>query len=419
MLQKFSLLFLSFIFLASNVWACDEATASLTSSTNNGNGTFTYTFNVCREYLGLEGAPRDLVFTFNCGVTVSAGFSPASYVTSTNDIYTGTRSANVLTYHTNSVFIAHGSATLCGNFTITVSGHPTSVSINTNPNSTPAVCIKTIAISLLVPPTSTGTSICQNENTTLSALGCSGGNLNWYLASSGGSSLQTGSSYTTPTLVSNTTYHVDCSVTTGGCPSSRTPVTVTVNAAPAAPSVSASPTSVCMGGASTLTASAPSGTFNWYSLSSGGSALQSGSSFSTPTLAATTDYYVDCTVNGCPSARTGISISVDPCTLALELAAFRSNCKDNQVQLYWETLSEKGNDYFVIEKSENGVEFFPNGTVKSVGNSNAATQYFYTDESQSGGGSYYRIVQIDINGAREESSPIRAMLNCGKKGVSI
>ncbi|MFN0202094.1 MAG: T9SS type A sorting domain-containing protein, partial [Bacteroidia bacterium] len=42
-----------------------------------------------------------------------------------------------------------------------------------------------------------------------------------------------------------------------------------------------------------------------------------------------------------------------------------------------------------------------------------------TDESQSGGGSYYRIVQIDINGAREESSPIRAMLNCGKKGVSI
>lgn len=228
MKKWFAFVFISFF--VSNIFACDKSNASLVSQTNNGNGTFTFVVNVCREYSGLEGNPSDLTFTFNCGVTILPGFSPASYVTSTNDVYTGTRSGSVLTYHTSSVFIAHCCATLCGNFTITTSGYPTSLVVNTHPDYTSAQCVKTFAISLLSPPTADATpsSVCQNGSSLLSASSCLGGNLKWYDAPTNGTLLQTGATYNTPTLASTTSFYVDCSVSTGGCVTARTQVDVEV-----------------------------------------------------------------------------------------------------------------------------------------------------------------------------------------------
>ncbi|MBL0078289.1 MAG: hypothetical protein IPP53_03965 [Bacteroidetes bacterium] len=59
----------------------------------------------------------------------------------------------------------------------------------------------------------------------------SGVTFNWYDAASNGNLLFSGSTFTTPTLNSNTTYYVE-SENGSGCKSTRTSVTVTIDAAP-------------------------------------------------------------------------------------------------------------------------------------------------------------------------------------------
>ncbi|MBK8674750.1 MAG: hypothetical protein IPN93_17725 [Bacteroidetes bacterium] len=59
----------------------------------------------------------------------------------------------------------------------------------------------------------------------------SGVTFNWYDVASNGNLLFSGSTFTTPTLNSNTTYYVE-SENGSGCKSTRTSVTVTIDAAP-------------------------------------------------------------------------------------------------------------------------------------------------------------------------------------------
>ncbi|MBK7139647.1 MAG: hypothetical protein IPH74_11745 [Bacteroidetes bacterium] len=90
----------------------------------------------------------------------------------------------------------------------------------------------------------------------------SGVTFNWYDAASNGNLLFSGSTFTTPTLNSNTTYYVE-SENGSGCKSTRTSVTVTIDLAPQVQQslarVFAVDKRLC------LHPSAPSGvTFNWY-----------------------------------------------------------------------------------------------------------------------------------------------------------
>jgi hypothetical protein len=90
-------------------------------------------------------------------------------------------------------------------------------------------------------PTGTGGSTCASGTVSLSASGSSpsGGVYNWYAALSGGSSLGTGATFTTPTLTATTIYYV--SYTQNGATSTpRIAVTATVNAKPV---ISVAPTS--------------------------------------------------------------------------------------------------------------------------------------------------------------------------------
>jgi hypothetical protein len=109
----------------------------------------------------------------------------------------------------------------------------------------------------LTPPAPVNTTanmqtICTNSNIALSVSGF--GTIGWYTDPTGGTYIGGGSSYTTPNLTATTTYYVQDSV----CgPSSRTPITVTVNALPSTPTITAGgPTSICAGGSVTLTSTA-------------------------------------------------------------------------------------------------------------------------------------------------------------------
>ncbi|RFS15097.1 M36 family metallopeptidase [Emticicia sp. C21] len=158
-------------------------------------------------------------------------------------------------------------------------------------------------------PSTTGNSRCDVGSVTLSASGCIGGTINWYTASIGGSAMATGTSFNTPNIASTTTYYAGC--TLGPCVSNRVPAVATVNPAPGAPTPTGA--SRCDSGSIMLTATGcAGGNINWYTASSGGSAIATGTSYATPGLSTTTTYYVACIVGPCSSNRIAVTATINP-----------------------------------------------------------------------------------------------------------
>ncbi|MDZ7634077.1 MAG: hypothetical protein U5L72_06410 [Bacteroidales bacterium] len=181
----------------------------------------------------------------------------------------------------------------------------TNCSGNSNSQSTAA----TVTVNAI--PTITGTTSNSRCGTGTVVLGAtaSAGIINWYAAPTGGSSLGTGGSFTTPSLSTTTTYYVDA--TNSGCTTAtRTAVTATINTIPTISGTT--PGSRCGTGTVVLGATASAGIINWYAAPTGGSSLGTGGSFTTPSLSTTTTYYVDATNNGCTTAtRTAVTATVN------------------------------------------------------------------------------------------------------------
>ncbi|HEY0055219.1 MAG TPA: gliding motility-associated C-terminal domain-containing protein, partial [Pedobacter sp.] len=153
-------------------------------------------------------------------------------------------------------------------------------------------------------------------------------NANNALVSSSGvtwfSTLTGGSPIASPTLAAIGTVTYYAQYTNGTCSSlTRTPVTLTINAAPAAPTLAGNVT-VCENGSSqTLTATAvvPSGySIVWYNTSTGGSVVPPSITNTTPTAAI---FYAEAVNNttGCTSlARTSVTLTINPAPAAPALA---------------------------------------------------------------------------------------------------
>src|SRR5690554_2915606 len=96
-------------------------------------------------------------------------------------------------------------------------------------------------------------TVCAGTTVSLTATG--NGTFNWYTVPTGGTPFATGSPVSvSPT--SKTTYYVESVI--GGCASPRSPITITVTPAPAAPIISSN-SPVCVGGTLNLTANTISG----------------------------------------------------------------------------------------------------------------------------------------------------------------
>lgn len=98
--------------------------------------------------------------------------------------------------------------------------------------------------------------------------------------------------------------------------------------------------------------------------------------------------------------------------LPVELSSFDAiNGDACSILLEWTTNTETNNDYFVIEKSRNGINYKAIGTVKGAGNSNTAHTYTFIDQSPSIN-NYYRLKQIDMGGIPTVSSQLVIRSTC-------
>ena len=85
--------------------------------------------------------------------------------------------------------------------------------------------------------------------------------------------------------------------------------------------------------------------------------------------------------------------------LPVEISFFNLERKENKIELIWETLSEVNNDGFFIQRSKDGVLWEDIGFEKGIGTSNEVNRYNFNDEDITIARVYYRLKQVDFDGA--------------------
>lgn len=97
----------------------------------------------------------------------------------------------------------------------------------------------------------------------------------------------------------------------------------------------------------------------------------------------------------------GSSTTVNP--LPIELISFNAEQFNTSVHLTWSTATETNNDYFTIERSQDGVTVESIDTTDGAGTSTHELDYSVDDNHPFDGVSYYRLKQVDFNGQHSYS----------------
>ncbi len=106
-----------------------------------------------------------------------------------------------------------------------------------------------------------------------------------------------------------------------------------------------------------------------------------------------------------------------PSVLPVELLELEGRAEDNIVHLSWSTATELNNDYFEILHSLDGIEFESKGRVVGNGTTNELQEYAFIDRSPAPGLNYYRLKQVDFDGAFEYSKVIKIENDFIRKGI--
>lgn len=93
--------------------------------------------------------------------------------------------------------------------------------------------------------------------------------------------------------------------------------------------------------------------------------------------------------------------------LPVTLTNFSANCENyNAVELHWSTSSEQNSTKFIVEKSRELHTWIQVDEIIAAGNSNQEISYTTTDTEPYGDVTYYRLIQIDLNGDYKIYGPI-------------
>ena len=118
--------------------------------------------------------------------------------------------------------------------------------------------------------------------------------------------------------------------------------------------------------------------------------------------------------------NTEFIIDYDFSSLPVELITFQGSYSRelDRARLEWKTASEINCDYYIIERSTDGLSFHPIDTIIGSGSTSQVSEYFSHDLAPEVGINYYKLVQYDYNGAFEELG-ILSILKGGEQEVSV
>ena len=96
--------------------------------------------------------------------------------------------------------------------------------------------------------------------------------------------------------------------------------------------------------------------------------------------------------------------------LPVSLAAFTAEAQPAGAALAWTTASERDNAYFAVEVSEDGTDFREVARVDGAGTTDVPTDYAYAHTAARAGLHYFRLAQVDFDGAVTYSHVVSAVL---------
>lgn len=107
-------------------------------------------------------------------------------------------------------------------------------------------------------------------------------------------------------------------------------------------------------------------------------------------------------------------------TLPIELLHFSASADGHgAVQCNWSTASEVNNDYFILERSIDGSTWEIIERISGAGFSNTALHYDHPDMHPFAGQSYYRLQQVDFDGAETVYPPVAVYIDQAQASLGI
>lgn len=107
------------------------------------------------------------------------------------------------------------------------------------------------------------------------------------------------------------------------------------------------------------------------------------------------------TAGSCTCGSCGALTNCSSVTLPVTLLSFSASERKGKIDLIWATATEINFDYFILEKSADGIQFFDQAHIAGSGTSFSRRDYAYEDEHPFTGLFYYRLTSIDFDGYTE------------------
>lgn len=113
------------------------------------------------------------------------------------------------------------------------------------------------------------------------------------------------------------------------------------------------------------------------------------------------------------------AVASAPTPLPVTLKNFSAHCADSEVGLEWATGSESNSQKFIVQRSRELVTWSAVAELPAAGNSNTERQYAVTDENPLPQVSYYRLLQVDLDGKQAVYGPISVSCEGMENGMIL
>lgn len=125
----------------------------------------------------------------------------------------------------------------------------------------------------------------------------------------------------------------------------------------------------------------------------------------------------DVTVGGIRDASITSPCTLPLAALPLEWGDFSGEVNKQEVTLNWATSREEGTSHFEVERSYDGSAFTAVGRVVSAGFSTSLQAYGFNDDAARPGTIYYRLRQVDLDGAFSFSTVLRFAIDAEQNAL--
>lgn len=105
--------------------------------------------------------------------------------------------------------------------------------------------------------------------------------------------------------------------------------------------------------------------------------------------------------------------SLDCATLPVELLSLEATPHHDVIDVTWATATEQNSDFFDVQRSADSEHFTTIGTVDAAGDAQFRSDYLFTDQQPLHGANYYRLKQVDRDGAYAYSQTVVAFMGLG------